>query len=78
MHGKIKAQGSYLLNAKRVSARVQKNQNQQSLFEMMYVSLYTYMVSNIKMQFDTLTSVLLVLFCALGSECGKVSRFSLI
>ena len=37
MHGKIKAQGSYLLNAKRVSTRVQKNQNQQSLFEMMYV-----------------------------------------
>lgn len=70
MHGKIKARGSYLLNAKRVSARVQKNQNQQSLFEMMYVSLYTYMVSNIKMQFDTLTFVLLILFCALGSECG--------
>jgi hypothetical protein len=39
MHGKIKAWGSFTLNAKRVSTRVQKNPNQPLLLEMMYVSL---------------------------------------
>ncbi|MBA0673137.1 hypothetical protein Goklo_029330 [Gossypium klotzschianum] len=40
IHGKIKAQGSFQLNAKRVLARVQKIPSQQLLFEMMWERSY--------------------------------------